>query len=109
MARKYEFNWTFFFKEDLLRGNANIDEDLIIGFVPFERDGEKYIIDIHHEHYSAKEKCFDLEVYKSNEHNEHIEWLFSDKSIKTSTKYTNFCRRAEDAVIKGLTEYELSA
>ena len=96
----YSFDWTYFFTEDLLNANKNKDEDLIVGFVPFEKDGEKYIIDIHHEHYTEKEKCFDLEVYKSNEYNHHIEWLFSNKSIKTATKYNRFCRRVENAVMQ---------
>ena len=102
----YNFDWTDLTLKNLKAANASREEDEIIVCAPFtvnKDDVDSYfIVDVHHEKYVGEPACFDLEVYRSNENEEHLEWLFSIKEIKTATNYRRFCKRAEDLIIEKL-------
>ena len=102
----YRFSWIGLTPADLVRANKSREEDEIIVCVPFtvnKDDVDSYfIVDVHHEKYVGEPACFDLEVYRSNNDEEHLEWLFSIKEIKTATNYRRFCKRAEDLIIEKL-------
>lgn len=102
----YNFDWTNLTLENLKAANASREEDEIIVCVPFtvnKDDVDSYfIVDVHHEKYVGEPACFDLEVYRSNENEEHLKWLFSIKDIKTATHLRRFCKRAEDLIVEKL-------
>lgn len=102
MKQKYIFDWCRFTEQDLLRLNREnyLQEDDIYGFILLTLNNERYIIDVHYEYYSSRKHGFDLEVYRSNEYEQHLDWIESCRGIKSATNYKRFCTRAENLIIE---------
>ena len=93
-----QFEW-FLTEKDLIEANEESDlEDYICGCVYIYDKDKIYLADIYHERYSYAERCFDIEVYESNEKYDIGKWVGSIKDIKTATNLTRFKNRAEKLV-----------
>ena len=93
-----KFEW-YLTEKDLIEANEESDlEDYICGRVYIYDDDKIYLADIYHERYSYAERCFDLEVYESDEDARVGEWVGSIKDIKTATNLKRFMNRAEKLV-----------
>ena len=93
-----KFEW-YLTEEELLEANKESDvEDYICGCFYARENGKVYLVDVHHEYYSYAERCFDLEVYESDEDLKIGEWVGSIEDIKTATNLKRFMNRAEKLV-----------
>lgn len=103
-----EFDWAFD-EETLARCNEEIGEfeDEYYGDVLVIFGNDAYIVDIHYEYYSSRNKGFDLEVYKAIRDGDgwtHGQWLDNIRGIKSSKSIKRFKSRAEKLITKYLEE-----
>ena len=105
-----KFNWEAFTENDLKQLNAmeSYPEDDIYGDILLESADGDYIIDIHYEYYSSKERGFDLEVYQGFKDDNfgwtHGLWFGSIHDIKSATDYKRFKNRAEKLITEFIKE-----
>lgn len=100
-----KFEW-FFNEEDFKESQEFTAEDDIFGNICVITDKKKYLIDIHKEYYSEKEKGYDLEIYYENEDGGHGLWLDSLRGINSSVSLERFKKRAEKIIKKFIMEEE---
>lgn len=99
-TKNLEFDWFDFSEAEFLNAVAHGDEqeDDIYGFVSCTDGPDKFLIDIHFEHYDSRNRGFEMEIYEELPEGGHGNWYRGTRKVRSAKNYRSFVNRAEKAL-----------